>query len=508
MSLPINISQLINGKVVEWERIEFKAGWNPIKVVHSICAFANDAHNWGGGYLVIGIQEQGGRPVLPPVGLDLGEIDSIQRELVEICYKIEPRPTVIPEPVEFMGSHILVIWVPGGETRPYKAPVHLGKNELGKAYYIRTGSVTRRADGPDEQLLLSLAAKVPFDDRICHAASLDDLDLGIIREYLRDIDSGISDEQARTMDFKDLCESLQIIGGTPEFIRPKNVGLLFFSRNPEKYIPYARIEIVHFLDEVGDNMEEKIFHGPIHKQLTDALHYLETQVIRKRITKIDGQAEAPRTYNYPFAALEENLSNAVYHKSWDDRNPIEVRVNHDSIQIYSMAGPMPPITNNDLKKERVVNRNYRNRRIGDFLKELDMTEGRSTGFPKIYEALKRNGSPAPIFETDDKNQFFLATIRIHPLFLDNCHDTEDDVINVVEELSERQRDILKILRGAGTEVGVINGVIKSYETTQSIADKLHIGFRTVQRNLRELKDKGLVRRIGANKNGFWEVQDI
>ena len=38
MGLPIGINQLLNGKVVEWERIDFKKGWNPEDVVHSICA--------------------------------------------------------------------------------------------------------------------------------------------------------------------------------------------------------------------------------------------------------------------------------------------------------------------------------------------------------------------------------------------------------------------------------------------------------------------------------------
>lgn len=46
MALPINIEELINGKTVEWDRIEFKKGWNPEEIVHSICAFANDINNW------------------------------------------------------------------------------------------------------------------------------------------------------------------------------------------------------------------------------------------------------------------------------------------------------------------------------------------------------------------------------------------------------------------------------------------------------------------------------
>ncbi len=68
-----------------------------------------------------------------------------------------------------------------------------------------------------------------------------------------------------------------------------------------------------------------------------------------------------------------------------------------------------------LKKERVVAREYRNRKIGGFLKELKLTEGRGTGLPIIYSSLEKNGSPPPIFETDDDNSYFLSIIKIHPL---------------------------------------------------------------------------------------------
>ena len=47
MALPINIEQLISGKVVEWERLDFKQGWNPEDVLHTTCAFANDIQQVG-----------------------------------------------------------------------------------------------------------------------------------------------------------------------------------------------------------------------------------------------------------------------------------------------------------------------------------------------------------------------------------------------------------------------------------------------------------------------------
>ena len=51
MAIPINIEDLINKRVVESTRIEFKSDWNPNPIIHSICAFANDIDNVGGGYI-------------------------------------------------------------------------------------------------------------------------------------------------------------------------------------------------------------------------------------------------------------------------------------------------------------------------------------------------------------------------------------------------------------------------------------------------------------------------
>ncbi len=83
MALPINIDELIHGQSIEWDRLEFKKGWNPEDTIHSICAFANDINNWGGGYVVIGIEEQDGRPILPPKGLNPDKLNDIQGELVK-----------------------------------------------------------------------------------------------------------------------------------------------------------------------------------------------------------------------------------------------------------------------------------------------------------------------------------------------------------------------------------------------------------------------------------------
>lgn len=84
LSLPISIDDLLQGRTVEWERIEYKRGWNPEVVLHSICAFANDFHNLGGGYIIVGVEEKDGRPVLPPFGVNPDKIDDIQKKILSL----------------------------------------------------------------------------------------------------------------------------------------------------------------------------------------------------------------------------------------------------------------------------------------------------------------------------------------------------------------------------------------------------------------------------------------
>lgn len=115
--------------------------------------------------------------------------------------------------------------------------------------------------------------------------------------------------------------------------------------------------------------------------------------------------------------MEEALANVVYHRAYDIREPIEVRVEKEMIEIVSFPGPDRSVTKEGLKRYKVSNRRYRNRRIGDILKELHLTEGRNTGFGKILRALEENGSPKPEFETDDDHSYFISRLFVHEAFL-------------------------------------------------------------------------------------------
>lgn len=433
MALPINIEELVHGSTIEWERLEFKLGWNPEDIIHTLCAFANDIHNWGGGYIVIGIAEQDGQPILPPAGLQPDQLDAIQKKIIELCYKIQPNYFPITQPYDLEGQNILVLWCPAGDNKIYTAPSTLGSGGTREAF-IRVGSNSVIARGEALRRLQELTARIPFDDRLNNQAIIADLDLGLIQAHLQEVKSDLL-EESKYMPFEDLCRAMLIAKGTNEDVRPVNVGLLFFSKKPEHFFQRAWIELVWHQDDTGNNFKEYYFKGPLQKQIRDTLSFLKTNIVAEHVMKHRDKAEADRFYNFPYAAIEEAISNAIYHKSYELSSPIEVQVWPDKIEILSHPGPVPPVNAIILKTHRrIVAREYRNRRIGDFLKELHLTEGRGTGFPTIYKAMSDNGSPEPVFTTDDSS-YVLVTLPVHGLVSNQASNRANNLIfNNLEEI--------------------------------------------------------------------------
>ena len=216
--LPIPIDSLLHARVVETERIEFKAGWNPDPIVRTLCAFANDFENLGGGYLVIGQDSKDGQAVFPPVGIPQGQLDQIQRDLLQYCHLINPPFFPILSIEQFQGKTLIVLWVPGGQTRPYQAPKNVTAKEKVYRHYIRRYANTVEAKNSDLRELISLAATVPFDDRICHRAELDDLQLPLIRSFLKEIGSGLYSPSGK-LPLAELGRRLNIIEGSEEFLK-------------------------------------------------------------------------------------------------------------------------------------------------------------------------------------------------------------------------------------------------------------------------------------------------
>ncbi|WP_027066155.1 RNA-binding domain-containing protein [Maribacter sp. Hel_I_7] len=444
MSILVGIEELLSGSVVEGTRMEFKKGWNPTPIMRSVCAFANDFENEGSGYIIIGVEEVDGKPIRPVFGFNPAQLEKVEKELLGYCNTIKPSyfPRVSLESID--DKHVLVLWIPAGSNRPYEVPDDVIAKHKTYNYRIRFQSNSIVPNKEQETELIQLTSKIPFDDRVNTQASIDDLSFSLMREHLQKTKSRLYQE-SDSMTVEELAEKMNLSQGAKEHLFPKNVGLLMFSNHPEKYFKGIQIDVVEFPKGVAaKEFNEKIFEGAIQKQLIDVLSYIKTNVIKEKVIKHVNKAASDRVFNYPFNAIEEALSNAVYHRNYELQDPIEVRILPEAIEIISFNGADPALKQADFDKGIVRARRYRNRRVGEFLKELRLTEGRGTGIPTIVKALKDNGSSEPKFDTNEPERtHFLIELPIHDTFIDVMSKNVEKYVQIAKSLDKLQIEILK-----------------------------------------------------------------
>jgi ATP-dependent DNA helicase RecG len=108
-------------------------------------------------------------------------------------------------------------------------------------YYIRRYSSSVEAKGDDERELISLTARVPYDDRFSQIATMDDLSPRLMETFLSEVGSELVNE-ARNLSIEALGRQMNVVGGPTEAPLAKNVGLLFFNEHPRRFFPTTQID--------------------------------------------------------------------------------------------------------------------------------------------------------------------------------------------------------------------------------------------------------------------------
>lgn len=192
------------------------------------------------------------------------------------------------------------------------------------------------------------------------------------------------------------------------------------------------------------------------------------------------------------------------------------------IEIVSFPGPDCSVTQEGLKRYKVSNRRYRNRRIGDILKELHLTEGRNTGFGKILSALEENGSPKPEFETDEGHNYSITRLFVHKAFMRQGQKGAEVDLKGAKvgqkgaEVDPKGAEVdpkgAKLgQKGAkkGTErsLEILNRMRENPFVTQvKLMEEFHLSRKQIQNIIQYLRLNGLVEREGSNRSGKWIVK--
>jgi len=471
--LYLSAEQIIGGVTIESQRLEYKEGWNPEDIIHTITAFANDFHNEGGGYIIIGVEENDGIPIRPVKGLIKNQLDGYQKQYLNLINSIRPNytPSLSVEAVD--GANIIIIKCYQGDSRPYDCPVSLSKKKSRREYYIRkaANSVIAKSS-TDRARLESFRNFRPFDERLCYNCNVNDLDINIIKAYLESIKSPLLEDTDIMSDKYKLLECLDLTCHPKESLAVKNAAILMFSENPHKIFPSAKIDIIHFNDDSGKDFVETTFFGPIHKLIEKTLNYLKSRLLETQVSKSLETGRSTRYDNYPYIALREVIANAFYHQGYDQHRNPEMQIFSDRIEVVNYPAPLPPVNNNQLQNDRVSARDYRNVKIGELLKDYGLTEKKATGFPTIRKALRSNSSPEPFFEMDDNDRtYFKATIYIHQDFL-----VIKEPNLVVDILSDNQQQIIELCLDIGIKKVEIQTALPDLKLDSELKSMIEYGY--------------------------------
>ena len=519
MALAINIEDLLNKQRIESNRVEFKAGWNPASIYHSVCAFANDFDDLGGGYIVIGVEtdDDTGIAKRPVMGVPIEKIDGILQDMVGYNNKFPPyyMPRTSVEEVD--GRQVLVIWCPAGINRPYSVPENVtAKNGSKEYFYIRSGTSSIIAKGEVLDELRELASRVPFDERGNPDIKVEDISTLLLREYLVKVKSKLAND-LYTRPLEETLEQMDLFVGPSENRMLRNVAAMMFCEDPCKFFKRTQVEIVYFpegrLKNPNNLYEGPVVTGSVTQIIDRTLEYLNRMLVMQTVIKPKDDNRSRKFFTYPYQALEESVTNSLYHRDYREWEPVVITVEPQGITIQNVGGPDRSVSKADIERgELLISKRYRNRRLGEYLKELDLTEGRSTGIPTIQNELKENGSPRAIVVTDEDRTFFRITIP--------CHEAAGNIIADIASKDDSQKSSHKSSQKGSQKSSqkssqrdrnsqmIIDMIRQDPDvTTSEMAEKIGISRRSIAKITNKLQAEGVIQRIGARKDGHWEVVD-
>lgn len=420
--------------VRESERVEWKENVAVISdVVKTTVAFANDISNLGGGYIVCGakeVKDEHGFQKIDISGLTSERLKEIENVVLSHCRdKVDPAIVPLVEEIQTATAErrILVFIIPAtGHAHSYRRD-----GQDSSRYYVRIGRETREArNGLLRDLLVRKRALDPWDRRVNLNASINDIDLIVLRDYLqqmglwdpkKQLEDYISDKEQLSTFIPPLAGSL----GIDKRVSPRNCTLLMFSASPAKFFlgAFSIFSIYRGKDRSEQTAERVEVVGTVVEQAKKLIELLNTETY-VAIDKSDAQ---PNQVKYPRRALQEALVNALVHRDYESDQPVRVTVFSDRIEINSPGGLPRPV---DVEKFRLGKAApyWRNQTLAYFFNKLQLAQAEGQGIPTIIRTMSEEGCPPPIFELGEENVTCILPAHPRHALMRELNDIENKII--------------------------------------------------------------------------------
>ncbi|MBU4352292.1 MAG: putative DNA binding domain-containing protein [Nanoarchaeota archaeon] len=442
----------------ETQEVELKQSFHSSQDLSKlICGFANTQ----GGMIIIGVNTK--RTI---IGVK-EDVDELQQKISASAQAVSPPlvPDIQVHRIE--GKKVIAIVV-------QKAIDSIFHTFHG-AIYVKVGSTLKKFEG--NQLVDFLRNKqILCFDEISSDATIDDLDIEKIKEYLQTRNQEEFLKQNSVENFL-LNSKLAAKNGN---LKIKNATVLFFGKEPEKFFPQIEIKLAQF-----DGVEpvKIISHQLIQ---SDSVSSIEKSLsfLKKNLSKsiqITDKAKRHEKYEYPLEVIREAIVNAVAHRDYFSKDSIQIYLFTNRIEITS-PGSLPTGLPKELFGTLSVRRNPI---VYHLLRDYGYVEGLGSGVPRMINAMRNHGLRDPEFGIYER--FFRIVLH--------NEQSKQKPIEEYADLNERQKKCIEFL--------------KKYKSikTKKYEELNNTSFGTAIAEITELLKFKYLKKVGSFRGAYYVLNE-
>ena len=454
------LTELLIAETTEFEfkeELEIKKSKSWLKTVS---AFANGV----GGSIYFGISDDGAI-------VGLVDVQKVAEQISEfIKTKIEPTINFILEPLTVENKEILRLEIKTGHNTPYYY-----SSDGNKIAFVRLGNESVQTPVYILNELILKGQHLSYD-ALESKNNLKDFSFTLLEATYKQITGNPLELPNDFISFGLMLENqkLTYAGALLADQCPIVQSRIFCTR-------WNGLEKGSIFDDALDDSE---FNGNIISLLNNALGFVKNNSKVKWRKTPTGREEMP---DYPQIAVREALVNAIIHRDYMVLgSEIHVDMYDDRLEIVSPGGMYDgrKIQELDIKEIASIRRNPI---ISDMFHRLRFMERRGSGLKKIAKEYQDENPPA-FYSTDQIFKTTLKNLNYGKTSSPNGGDVGgDDVV-------ENNAKLILTVISAEPKI-----------TQKNLAVKTGLSERTVSREIKSLRESGVIRRVGSDRAGYWEI---
>lgn len=260
-------------------------------------------------------------------------------------------------------------------------------------------------------------------------------------------------------------------------------------------------------------LDKREYTGPIYKQIESAVEFV-LRNIRLGAT-IDGLVRR-ESYELPVEAIREMIINAHCHRNLLDESCIQVAIYDDRLEVTSPGGLYNGLTYEEVMRGHSK---IRNKLIANIFGQMGLVEAWGSGIRRIISAAGEYGLPVPTVEVFD-NMF---RVNLYRNVQDNVNgsNSEDNFgvnggenfgdnfgVNGGDNSGDKPYIRKNEQKLTNTQQKILDCVAEDkYISAKKMAEIIGMSGRSIENNIKKMKEIGILVRKGSPKSGYWEIID-